>query len=794
MSKIKYLPLLLLLGLLNTPLLAQEGKPSDLSKDDILSMSMEELSTLSLDDLMDAIALVGVSSIEELYELLLNKDVTSASKSEESLFDSPLSTTVLSQKEILSSGATSIEEALRLVPGIIVREKTNGNYDVQIRGGQNMPMNNMLIYTENTSTLVMVDGRPVFNYAMGGILWESLPVSLGELNRIEVVRGPSSALYGPNAVNGVINLITKDTDSSSPLVSANVQGGSNSTFIGDAHLQKALNDNVSFGISTYYEQRDRKDDEIYAFYTDEYLDLATYQQKNEAGNWSSGNIFNDFGDISLAKERKGINAYFDYKPNQHINFNFSAGYLESGAITSTIGDNPTPHSERLSEGFYTNLNASIYGFNLQINTNQMEQNFNRGHEGWIQESEQYNIGLDYLIKAGKVNIRPGMNYQSVYYDDRDHVKVKGNGYFNDRVVLRNYAASARFDYKPSDQLRFVAALRAEKYNVPDDWTPSYQFITSYKVNKNNLLRLVYSRSNQSTFLVNAFSDYTWSRAGSGPPETVYFGNNPDPDMMSMDMIELGYRTRLGKRLLIDIEAYYNKAKDYSALMPENTTADAVMMVPDPANSGQMIPYPVNSRLNISHQSLDLESKQFGLSLNADIIINEKLTAKTHLNYQQTKVDNFMDHNQGDVTEMQIMDIITQYMMGQSAPYTSTLQPDKSTFKDDVDNEALPSFWGMCELTYKPAERWSISGQGYYYGDYFMYTQYDSAASRLAIGNLSNTGNMDGKFILNAKVNYQLSEKMNLFINGRNILNNDQQEFIYMDKIGALYLAGINIRL
>ncbi len=149
---------------------AQQNKKdvSTLQKEDILNMQIEELSLYDLDEIMQIMAIVGASTMEELYQMLLNKDVTSASKSEKNLFDSSLSTTVLTQEKITGSGATSIEEALKLVPGIIVREKTNGNYDVQIRGGQTIPMNNMLIYSENTTTLVMIDGRPVFNYGMGG--------------------------------------------------------------------------------------------------------------------------------------------------------------------------------------------------------------------------------------------------------------------------------------------------------------------------------------------------------------------------------------------------------------------------------------------------------------------------------------------------------------------------------------------------------------------------------------------------------------------------------------------------
>ncbi len=147
---------------------------------------------------------------DDLFELdleaLMNMDIVSASKKVESLFDSPLSSSVITKDEIRNSGSTTIAEALRLVPGLIVREKTNGNFDVHIRGYENIPPNNKVNYSDNSITLVMIDNRIVYNYFQGGTFWETLPISIYDVERIEIIRGPSSALYGPNAVSGVINI------------------------------------------------------------------------------------------------------------------------------------------------------------------------------------------------------------------------------------------------------------------------------------------------------------------------------------------------------------------------------------------------------------------------------------------------------------------------------------------------------------------------------------------------------------------------------------------------------------
>ncbi len=778
---------------------AQQTKKdvNTLSREDILNMQIEELSSYDLDEIMKIMDIVGASTMEELYQMLLNKDVTSASKSEENLFDSSLSTTVLTQQEIQESGATSIEEALKLVPGIIVREKTNGNYDVQIRGGQNMPMNNMLIYTENTTTLVMIDGRPVFNYGMGGILWETLPVSLGELDRIEVVRGPSSALYGPNAVNGVINLITKSIDKKTPLVSANIQGGTLNTYIGDVNIRKEFNDKFSAGISYYLESRDRNSDKIYATHDDAYYTLEEFNARNNEELWRSTDkdINDDYIDVGRSKKKQGINGYINFKPNKNLSFNLKGGYLDANAITSTIGDSYSPYNQRVSYGYYTNLIGNIYGLNLQGCLNNVIQNFNQNHTGWKQATEQYNFSLDYLFKFKKLNIRPGASYQAVYYDDRDYIAEDGDGYFNDRYGLKNFSVSARFDYHPTEKLRFVAALRDEKYNKPDKWQPSFQFTGSYKINDNNIFRAVYSRANQSTFMINAFSNYTWDLSGtSNSVDAVHFAGNEDPSMMVQDMFEIGYRTRPSKNILLDIEAFYNKAKDYSALMPDSM----VTLVGSDLST--------STTLYTSYRDLALKSKQYGITASADMVLSEKLLAKAHFTFQKTRVEDFCDLSRDEIAALQaeqystsLTNDITNYyyyllgMGGSSTPpnssYSSDYQPEESYYKD-MDNEAIPSFWGSLELTYNPIEKLGITAQGYYFNKYNMYTQYSSDTDDYP----NETGHIDGKFMLNAKVNYKVSEKINVFLSARNLLNNEKQEFVYMDKIGGLYLVGLNINL
>jgi iron complex outermembrane receptor protein len=100
------------------------------TKREILRMNVEVLRDLSLEEITELADIAGVSSLEELIKLI----VTTASKSAESLFDAPLPISAVTGEDIQRAGATSIMEALRLVPGMIVRETVPGNFDIHVRG------------------------------------------------------------------------------------------------------------------------------------------------------------------------------------------------------------------------------------------------------------------------------------------------------------------------------------------------------------------------------------------------------------------------------------------------------------------------------------------------------------------------------------------------------------------------------------------------------------------------------------------------------------------------------------
>ena len=136
-------------------------------------------------------------TLKELGEI----EITSVSKTPEAVWNTPAAIFVLTNEDIARSGATSIPDVLRLVPGVeVARIDTSRNWVVGIRGfGDQF----------SKSVLVLIDGRSAYTPLWAGVHWPIQDTLLEDVERIEVIRGPGGTIWGANAQNGVINIITK---------------------------------------------------------------------------------------------------------------------------------------------------------------------------------------------------------------------------------------------------------------------------------------------------------------------------------------------------------------------------------------------------------------------------------------------------------------------------------------------------------------------------------------------------------------------------------------------------------
>ena len=186
-------------------------------------------------------------SIEEL----MNIEVTSVERHPEKLRQAPSAIQVITQEDIRRSGATSIPEALRLADNLEVAQKNSHDWAISARGF-NAALGNKL--------LVMIDGRTVYTPLYSGVFWDAQDYLLEDIDRIEVISGPGGTLWGANAVNGVINIITKSAADTKGTY-AEAGGGNQLQEFGAARYGGTLAPNVDF---RFYGKYFDRNDEVFA--------------------------------------------------------------------------------------------------------------------------------------------------------------------------------------------------------------------------------------------------------------------------------------------------------------------------------------------------------------------------------------------------------------------------------------------------------------------------------------------------------------------------------------------------
>jgi len=201
--------------------------------------------------------MADVASVSDLSQLsieeLANVPVTSVSKSAEPLSDAAAAIYVISHEEIRRSGATTLPEILRLAPNLEVAQVSGSGYAITARGFNGTTTNN----GAGNKLLVLIDGRSVYTPLYGGVFWDLQNVLPEDIDRIEVISGPGAALWGANAVNGVINIITRSSGDTQGL-SVSIDGGS-LEYGASAQYGGAISPDATFRV--YAQAYDRGDDQ-----------------------------------------------------------------------------------------------------------------------------------------------------------------------------------------------------------------------------------------------------------------------------------------------------------------------------------------------------------------------------------------------------------------------------------------------------------------------------------------------------------------------------------------------------
>ena len=178
----------------------------------------------------------GADLFDMSIEDLMQVEVTIESKTSQPMFEAPAAVYVITSEDIKRSGATSIPDALRMVPGLQVASLNAHTWAISSRGFNGKYANKLL---------VMIDGRTIYTPFYGGVYWDMHDLVIQDVERIEVIRGPGGTLWGANAVNGIINIVTKSAKDTQGLL---IVGGTGTEEQGFGSLRYG----AKVGERTYY--------------------------------------------------------------------------------------------------------------------------------------------------------------------------------------------------------------------------------------------------------------------------------------------------------------------------------------------------------------------------------------------------------------------------------------------------------------------------------------------------------------------------------------------------------------
>lgn len=472
-------------------------------------------------------------------EDLLTIESTSVAKKRQRVADSAAAVYVISQEDIRRSSATSIPDLLRTVPGLEVGEQQNGRIVVAVRGFKS-------IFTN--SLLVMVDGRSIYVSTMSAVFWDQLLIPLHDIERIEIVRGPGATLWGANAVNGVINIITK-------------------------HSGDALGIRSDVRVSS-------REQEASMAYGDRINDQLSYRL--------SANIRHDNGptdatgkDLSQRWMGKSLAGRLDWEPQDSDAYTLQSEYSDGKLdfpFSFVNEDILNPGYEKLQTqnsfetfnilGRWVHRSTDNLDWSLQVYYDKMSRteigsgdlshdqaDVDFGVRWKVNDTHEINAGLGGRIIRDKSVVTRGIVLTPEKNTDRWF-----SGYVQDDISLI------------ANKLRLTIGTKLEQNNFTGfEFQPSARMF--FRLNKDIALWADVSRAvrTPSRFErdsdVDLFVDLPGTPRNPSPlPLYTRISGRPDIGSERLTAYEAGMRAQLGQNWSLDVSAYYNRFKRLTSII------------------------------------------------------------------------------------------------------------------------------------------------------------------------------------------------------------------------------------
>ncbi|MBN1140961.1 MAG: TonB-dependent receptor [Deltaproteobacteria bacterium] len=481
-------------------------------------------------------------SIEELMEI----EITSAAKKPQQLSKAAAAIFVITDEDIRRSGATCIPEVLRMVPGLEVARIDANKWAVTARGFNEQFANKLL---------VLIDGRTVYSPFFSGVSWDAQDTLLEDIDRIEVIRGPGAALWGANAVNGVINILTKNArDTQEGLLVAGT--GTEELGFGKLRYGGSLGENSHYRVWGEYLNRD---DGVYEKGGDADDEWDKVQGGGRLDHQAGKEHLTLQGDIFYSEQFITVNQTGLTSP-----FNEMTGFKSTMQGGNVIGRWNHDFSEK------SNLKLQLY-----YDRSDRDQGFIHEIRDTGDIDLQYRFPLleihDVIVGAGYRVTHDDIS--SCYFstiDPDSRTDELFSAYLQDAVTLIEeellLTLGARFEHNDYSGFEVQPTIRLA-------WTPTPRFTLWGAASR--AVRTP-SRSDYSTranFMV--IPDI-----GGGMPAVISIFPNDDLDAERVYAFEAGIRIRPAPQLFLDATAFYN---DYDNLLTFVARPPFVETSPEPAH-------------------------------------------------------------------------------------------------------------------------------------------------------------------------------------------------------------------
>lgn len=560
--------------------------------------------------------------------------VVSASRTEEQLVNAPASVSVITGETIQNSPATNMGDLLRSVPGVNVSQITARDINITTRGATS---------TLSTSQLALVDGRSIYLDFFGMVMWDMVPANPHDIKQIEVIRGPASAVWGANAMSGVVNVITKtprELASGHPEAltigvgtfdrsSQGTDRDNGSLFYVNGSHASAPSDRWSYKVSA-------------AYFTQDPLPRPT------------GTINNSFNTPYPAYENKGtaqpkFDARVDYDPASGGKVVFAGGVAGTeGVIHSGIGPFDIDSGSHLTyfTGRYERGRGRVAFFTNLLSGDAINL-LSRGVNGQFLpltfETQTYDVeASDSLTIANRHVLSFGANYRHNGFDisiaPNGDDRNEGGGYVQDEIFLGNH-------------FRAVAGGRVDKFSSIDNavFSPRVSFLV--KPDADQTFRVSYNRAFRAPSFINNNIETTilnQVNLSAALPSLANFVfpvtavGNPDLKQETMNAVEIGYTGVIRRRATVTAAVYWNTTDDaifftpvgfYGPTAPPPTWPPTV-----PTFILGLLPQPLPS--TFSYRNLGTVHDK-GVELGVDMALNRHVNVFTNYSYQaDPDVDGF----------------------------------------------------------------------------------------------------------------------------------------------------------